>query len=133
MQSSLSRHLPAKRRAVHTSYQGVRDLEYGKNDKRISFMDNDKRNAKMIVRLKHDGLTKTKFFRAILTGYLERDDLIVDFLERFKEESGSQSKSKSKKIKQAEAEGKKNLSKFGLEDRDIENIFDTLEKQHPDL
>ncbi len=107
--------------------------EYGKNEKRISFMDTDKRNAEMIVRLKHDGLTKTKFFRAILTGYLERDAAIVDFIERLKEESGIQSKSRSKKVKQLESDGKKNLSKFGLEDKDIENIFDALEKQHPDL
>ncbi len=107
--------------------------EYGKNEKRISFMDTDKRNAEMIVRLKHDGLTKTKFFRAILTGYLERDAAIVDFIERLKEESGIQSKSRSKKVKQLESDGKKSLSKFGLEDKDIENIFDALEKQHPDL
>ena len=107
--------------------------EYGKNEKRISFMDTDKRNAEMIIRLKHDGLTKTKFFRAILTGYLERDASIIDFIDRFKEDSGSQSKSKSKKIKQLESEGQKRLSKFGLGEEDIENIFDTLEKQHPDL
>lgn len=107
--------------------------EYGKNEKRISFMDTDKRNAEMIIRLKHDGLTKTKFFRAVLTGYLERDASIVEFVDRFKEESGSQSRTKSKKIKQIEEEGQKRLSKFGLVKEDIENIFDTLEKQHPDL
>ena len=44
--------------------------EYGKNEKRFSFMDTDKRNAELLIRLKHDGLTKTKFFRALLTGYL---------------------------------------------------------------
>ena len=96
-------------------------------------MDTDKRNAEMIIRLKHDGLTKTKFFRAVLTGYLERDASIVEFVDRFKEESGSQSRTKSKKIKQIEEEGQKRLSKFGLVKEDIENIFDTLEKQHPDL
>ena len=58
--------------------------EYGKNEKRISFMDTDKRSAEMIIRLKHDGLTKTKFFRAILTGYLERDAAIVEFIEGLK-------------------------------------------------
>ncbi len=107
--------------------------EYGKNDKRISFMDNDKRNAEMIVRLKHDGLTKTQFFRAILTGYLERDTAIVDFIERRKKEDNLQSKGKSHKIKQLEEKGKESKSKFGLDDAEIENIFDMLEKEHPDL
>ena len=108
-------------------------MEYGKNEKRISFMDNDKRNAEMIVRLKHDGLTKTKFFRAILTGYLERDPEIVAFVERLKEDTQSQSKNKSKKVKQLEKDGKNTKTKFGLNEGDIENIFDMLEKVHPDL
>ena len=108
-------------------------MEYGKNEKRISFMDNDKRNAEMIVRLKHDGLTKTKFFRAILTGYLERDSAIVDFIERLKEEDELQSKNKSKKVKDQEERGTKNKTKFGLNEGEIQNIFDMLEKEHPDL
>ena len=96
-------------------------------------MDNDKRNAEMIVRLKHDGLTKTKFFRAILTGYLERNPEIVAFVERLKEDTQSQSKNKSKKVKQLEKDGKNTKTKFGLNEGDIENIFDMLEKVHPDL
>tara|TARA_S200002703_G_scaffold140089_1_gene131117 strand:- start:8230 stop:8556 length:327 start_codon:yes stop_codon:yes gene_type:complete len=108
-------------------------MEYGKNEKRISFMDNDKRAAELIVRLKHDGLTKTKFFRAILTGYLERDEFIISFIDGLKEEKGNQSKNKSRKVKNLENEGKENKSKFGLDDGDIKNIFDILEKEHPDL
>ncbi len=71
--------------------------DYGKRDKRISFMDTDKRSADLMIRLKHDGLTKTKFFREILTGYLERDRAIVDFIERMKGTTGSQSKKQSNK------------------------------------
>ncbi len=133
MRSSLFRHLLAKSKVEHIFYQGANNLEYGKNEKRISFMDNDKRNAEMIVRLKHDGLTKTKFFRAILTGYLERDPEIVAFVERLKEDTQSQSKNKSKKVKQLEKDGKNTKTKFGLNEGDIENIFDMLEKVHPDL
>ena len=107
--------------------------EYGKNEKRISFMDTDKRNAELLVRLKHDGLTKTKFFRALLTGYLERDPHIVDFINQAKDSENLQSKSRSKKIKQLEEAGKQSKTKFGLNQGDIENIFDMLEKEHPDL
>jgi len=107
--------------------------DYGKRDKRISFMDTDKRNADLMIRLKHDGLTKTKFFRAILTGYLGREHAIVDFVERLKESSGLQSKKQSKIVKGREERGKENKKKFGLKDEEIENIFDLLEKEHPDL
>jgi hypothetical protein len=108
-------------------------MEYGKNDKRISFMDTDHRLAELIIRLKHDGLTKTKFFRSILTGYLERDTAIVDFIDREKEKNNLQSKNKSAKVKRLEEDGIKNKNKFGLNEGDIENIFDMLEKEHPDL
>jgi glycerol-3-phosphate responsive antiterminator len=107
--------------------------DYGSRDKRISFMDTDKRNADLMIRLKHDGLTKTKFFRAILTGYLERDHAVVNFIERLKESSGVQSKSKSKIVKDLEEKGQENKRKFGLDENEIENIFDILEKEHPDL
>ncbi len=108
-------------------------MEYGKNEKRISFMDTDKRAAELIVRLKHDGLTKTKFFRALLTGYLERDNDIISFLDNYKESSKSQSKNKTKKLKNIEKVEQETKNKFGLDDGDIQDIFDILEKQHPDL
>ena len=107
--------------------------EYGKLDKRISFMDTDKRNADLLVRLKHDGLTKTKFFRAILGAYLEQDEAIMDFVARLKEESQCQSKKRSKIIHDAQARGHATKKKFGLEEDTIESIFDLLEKEHPDL
>lgn len=107
--------------------------DYGKRDKRISFMDTDKRAADLMIRLKHDGLTKTKFFREILTGYLDRDHAIVEFIERLKGSSNLQSKNKSNVVKNMEEEGKKNKIKFGLGEQEIENIFDLLEKEHPDL
>ena len=108
-------------------------MEYGKNEKRISFMDTDKRAAELIIRLKHDGLTKTKFFRAILSGYLERNENIISFLDSYKENTGSQSKNKIKKIKNIEKNEKHQKNKFGLNDGDIQDIFDLLEKEHPDL
>jgi len=108
-------------------------MEYGKNDKRISFMDTDKHAAELIIRLKHDGVTKTRFFRAILLGYLEGDTAIVDFVERLKEKDNLQSKNKSTKVKKLEEMGSQNKNKFGLNDGDIQNIFDMLEKEHPDL
>ena len=96
-------------------------------------MDTDKRKADLMIRLKHDGLTKTKFFRELLTGYLEKDHAIVDFIERLKDSKEIQSKNQSKIVKDLDEKGKKNRKKFGLKDEEIENIFDLLEKEHPDL
>mgnify|MGYP003112930121 CR=1 FL=1 len=108
-------------------------MSYGKNDKRISFVDTDKKAADLIIRLKHDGLTKTKFFQAILAGYLDMNPLIVAFVEELKEKLESQSKSKSRKTKKIRKESQNMKDKFALNDGEIENIFDMLEKEHPDL
>jgi|TARA_R100000081_G_C4775919_1_gene148563 hypothetical protein len=108
-------------------------MSYGKKDKRISFVDTDKRIADFIVRLKHDGLTKTKFFKSVLSGYLDMNPLIMEFVDQTKEEIQAQSISKSNKIKKARENGQSVKNKFALDDGEIENIFDMLEKEHPDL
>jgi len=107
--------------------------DYGKRDKRISFMDTDKRNADLMIRLKHDGLTKTKFFRAVLTAYLEGDPNFMNFIWKYKGEQHAQSKRQAKIVKDSITGADKIKRKFGLEDKEIENIFDILEKEHPDL
>ena len=96
-------------------------MEYGKLSKRISFIDTDKRNADFLIRLKHDGLTKTKFFRIILTGYLERDEDIISFIR--KQEESSNSKNKKQITEKLEEKGRESKEKFGLDSNDIKNIL----------
>ena len=86
-----------------------------------------------MIRLKNDGLTKTNFFRAVLTAYLDQDPLMVEFIEETKKKLNSQSKSKSKVVKKLKEKGKQNKDKFGLDENTISNIFDILEKEYPDL
>ena len=107
--------------------------DYGHQEKKISFVDKDKHHADLVIRLKHDGLTMSKFFRALIKGYIEQDYAILDFIERFKISSGSQSQKKAKIIKDIQKKGDEVKSKFALDEKEVENIFDILEKEHPDL
>ena len=107
--------------------------EHGHQEKKISFVDTDKRHADLIIRLKHDGLTMAKFFRALITGYIEQDHAIVDFMERFKLAAGVQSKKKMDIIKDKQIHGEKLKSKFALNEEEVADIFDILEKEHIDL
>jgi len=106
---------------------------YGHQEKKISFVDKDKHHADLIIRLKHDGLTMSKFFRALIRGYIDQDYAIIDFIERFKTSSGSQSQKQTKIIKNIQKKGHETKNKFALNDQEVENIFDILEKEHPDL
>ena len=105
----------------------------GHQEKKISFLDTDKRHADLIIRLKHDGLTMAKFFRALITGYIEQDHAIMDFIERFKLSSGSQSKKQINIIKDKQEQGEKIKGQFGLNAKEVADIFDILEKEHLDL
>ena len=102
---------------------------YGKNTKRIVFTETDHRHAKLLIRLNHDGLKQSQFFRSIVTGYLDGDPRIQDFIE----ETSTVSKIKKQKSKNLRSQGDALASSLGLGESEIENIFDIIKEEHPDL
>ena len=64
--------------------------EYGKDEKRIVFADTDKRHADLKIRLRYDGITQVQFFQAIITGYLDKDPRIIEFIRSVKEKLAKQ-------------------------------------------
>tara|TARA_R100000008_G_scaffold57544_1_gene35585 strand:- start:195 stop:512 length:318 start_codon:yes stop_codon:yes gene_type:complete len=103
--------------------------EYGKKEKRIVFTDTDHRHAQLIVRLKHDGLTQSAFFRHVISGYINSDERIIDFIS----DIGSLSKSRKNKSRKQITKGKKTLQDLALDDKQIDNIFDLIAEEYPDL
>ena len=51
-------------------------------DKRIVFTDTTKRQADFRIRLGYDGMTQSEFFRAMISGYLEQDRNLLDYIEK---------------------------------------------------
>lgn len=101
--------------------------------KRIIFNDTDVRHAQLKIRLERDGLSQAEFFRAYITAYLGKDEEIIDFIKSYKERKGIQTK-RSRKVIAKEDEDQNNLmSKFGIKDEELENIFDLIAEEHPDL
>ena len=89
-------------------------------EKRIIFKDTEKRHADLKIRLQHDDLTQTDFFRSVLTGYIDKDSRIVDYLYEWRE-------------KKLISDGRNLERKFGISNEELDNIFDLLEEEHPDL
>ena len=102
-------------------------------EKRILFTDTDKRHADLKLRLHYDGLTQADFFRSLITGYLEKDENIMNFITGVQEYKNIHSKQKRAKSKKLEEEGENLMKKLGLGEEEIENIFDLLEEAHPNL
>ena len=105
------------------------DVKYGKNDKRIVFTDTDHRHAQLLVRLRTDGMKQSQFFRSIITGYIEQDERIVSFFDDIKDQSVKR-KAKSNKIRKA---GHDLMSSTGFSTDQIEDLFDLIAEEHPEL
>ena len=107
--------------------------EYGTNDKKIIFYDNDKRHADLKVRLQHDGFTQSAFFRMMITGYLNKDPELLAFVDRYKDENKVQSAAQRKKVNKMIQAGQEQEETHGLRDKEVADIFDLIEQEHPEL
>jgi len=103
------------------------------NKKKVIFDDTDVRHARLKVRLEYDGLSQAEFFRSLITGYLENDKSVMEYITRYKESNKKLSK-RNLKYQTKDAEIADDLlGQFGIGDEELENIFDVIAKSNPDL
>ena len=102
-------------------------------EKRVIIKLPEKSHADFKIRLNYDELTQTSFFRAIAEAYIAQDELIVEFIERHKRRGGFSSEYKRKRVQIDKEERRENIRKFALGDEEIEDIYDLVEKEYPDL
>jgi len=108
-------------------------MSYGINSKKIMFYDTDKRHVELKIRLQHDSLKQSEFFRAVVTAYIEKDESFLKFINEYKEANKVQSKEKIEKSKKVIEKGRKVEKKFNLKEDERESIFDLIAQEHPDL
>ena len=108
------------------------EIQYGHESKQICFEDLDKRHAEMKIRLHYDGLKSAEFFRGIITAYIEKDEDLLKIVDKIKEKRNV-SKVKRNKVKKAHKNSDEIIKKFGLDEGDVENIFDILEKEYSEF
>tara|TARA_R100001440_G_scaffold16054_1_gene27237 strand:- start:189 stop:527 length:339 start_codon:yes stop_codon:yes gene_type:complete len=110
-----------------------KNINYGREGKKIVFYDTDKRHVELKIRLKHDRLTQAEFFRTLITGYLDKDENVLLFLDKYILENGKQRKKSLVTNRELIKDGKDIEKVFALGEDEIENIFDLLEEEHPEL
>ena len=84
------------------------DIDYGNLTKKIVFTDNDHRQAKLIVKLRQDGLS-----------YID--------------EVKPQSKVRKAKTATLRNTGSQRSRDLGLSEQQLVDVFDVIAKEHPDL
>ncbi len=108
-------------------------MNYGGNKKKIVFYDTDDRHVKLKIKLQYHGMTQASFFRAVVSGLIDDDEAFSEWMRSHKENNDVQSKRQRKVVDKEEAEAEKTKESFSLEKDEISNIFDMIEKEHPDL
>jgi translation elongation factor EF-G len=101
--------------------------------KRVIFDDTDTRHAQLKIRLEYDGLTQAEFFRSLITGYLNKDESMMEFIKNYKEKNKKLSKRNMKYQAKDNKIADDLLGQFGIGDDELENIFDVIAKSNPDL
>ena len=109
------------------------EVNYGKDIKKVYFEELDKRHADLKISLHADGIRQGEFFRLMVSGYLEKDERIINYIEEYRKAKSIQSQEKRKKTKKLRQAGKEITSKFALDKGEIESIFDLIAEEHPDL
>ena len=109
------------------------EINYGKDLKKICFEELDKRHADLKIRLHADAIKQGEFFRLMVSGYLEGDERVINFIEDHREKKSIQSKDKRAKTKKLRDAGKNVTSKFALDKGEIESIFDLIAEENPEL
>ena len=102
-------------------------------NKRIVFEESTHKHAQLKIRLEYDSLTQAEFFRCLISGYLNKDTKIIKYIEEYKLSKGKDSKRNAKYREKDTQKGDELLEKFGIKDSELENIFDLIEEEFPDL
>ena len=101
--------------------------------KKVVFTHPTRNHAEFKIRLQYDSLKQTEFLRGVIEAYIKQDAAVMDFVDRLKAQKQSQSVQKRRTSTRLRETGQATSKKFGLDDAEIENIFDIIEKEHSDL
>jgi hypothetical protein len=100
---------------------------------KVMFTVSERTKADFKLQLQYDSLTQVKFFRALMEGYINKDPELMVYINKFKKSNSIQNNTQRKKTMTNIKEATVVKTKFALGDEEVENIFDILEKEHPEL
>ena len=113
------------------------DGKYGENKKKIVFFDTDERHKELKIMLGRYGLTQSKLFRYLVTCMLEENQISKDIIRMIDDNSNKKSRKRSKRVQEIEEKAQhkqEDIEKqFNLDNEEIEDIFDLIAREHPDL
>jgi len=101
---------------------------------KITFFADSRMHEDLRIRAHYDGFnTLSEFFRACVISYLEKNSKFMAFLDSYKEDEKLQSKANIQKSVRLRQKGQSLMKKLGITDEEVENIFDLIGEEIPEL
>jgi len=107
--------------------------KYAKDTKKFTFYAKDALHADFKIRMQFHSLTQSEFLRACVQAVVNKDPIMEMFIDDYKEKNDKQSKNQRAKIKKEQEKSEEILNDFGIGEGDIDNIFDIIAKEHPEI
>jgi hypothetical protein len=101
--------------------------------KKVQFVDTDVIHAQLKIKLERESITQAEFFRACLTGMIEEDPDFIKYVRKYKESKGVGRKRDAKILEKEDKASDNLMERFGIKDTELDNIFDLIAEEHPDL
>jgi len=101
---------------------------------KLTFYLNSKLHENLKIRLYYDQIkTQSEFFRYCVESYLDQEPLFMKFLDDYKINKKIQSTARVNKSRKLRDKGNKLMEELALTDEDVQNVFDILEEEIPEL
>jgi hypothetical protein len=108
--------------------------EIASTHSKLSFYMDSQLHENLKIRLFYDEIkTQSEFFRYCVESYLAQDPLFVRFLDDYKINKKVQSKIRTNRSRKLREKGEKLMEELALTDKEVQNIFDILEEELPEL
>ena len=108
-------------------------MSVDQKEKRVIIKIPGTNHAEFKIRLNYDSLTQTAFFRAVMDGYISQDNLIVEYIEKYKNQNGKHSQHKKKRIQKNIDDRAATNKSFALDKDELSDLYDLVEKEFPEL
>jgi hypothetical protein len=104
-------------------------------DSKLTVDVGQKKKADMRVKLHYHGLTMGSFVRGVIDAYVGDDEKFFEWFGQFRAQHSKYSGSKTSlsKIEKEEREAAETMGAFGIGDKELDDIFDIIAEEHPDL
>jgi len=99
------------------------------SEQKVVFMTEEKLKAEFKIKLHRDDMSQVQFFNGVIAAYLNEHEDFLNWFSQYRAESNShRSRGKRHLLEKEEQLARANISKFGLDENDIESIFDLIEQ-----